>query len=389
MGNNNQESAAVKHVDQLLIDAINVAASDIHIDPTLAHVRIRYRVDGILHDRATLEGTLAPSIISRFKVLANIDITEKRVPQDGQFRFAHDARTIDIRIATFPALHGEKMVVRILDQAHIVLHLEQLGMTQAVVDQVRLLVHRNQGFFLVTGPTGSGKTTTLYAALQELNAPERHIITLEDPVEYDIAGITQGRINPVIGFTFARGIRALLRLDPDIVMIGEIRDRETAQTAIEAALTGHMVLSTIHTNDAPSVIARLLDMAIDPFLISSALTGVVAQRLARIICPACKIAYTPTVHELVQCQMFGLQPSVLYRGEGCQACGGRGYKGRIGIFELMVMRDSLRELIVTRASLDMLREHAVHNGMVRMLDDGCQKMMIGLITLQDLLRVVA
>jgi type IV pilus assembly protein PilB len=334
-------------------------------------LRVRYRIDGMLCDRQRIECSLASSVILRFKVLSNIDITEKRIPQDGQFKFMHEKRHIDIRIATFPALHGEKMVVRILDRSHIALRLQQLGMPQQLVEQVQSLIHRNQGFFLVTGPTGSGKTTTLYAALQDLNVPERNIITLEDPVEYDLDGITQGRINPGIGFTFARGIRALLRQDPDVVMIGEIRDQETAQTAIEAALTGHMVLSTIHTHDAPSVIARLLDMEVDPFLVGAALTGVLAQRLARMICTACRIAYEPTAHERAQCHMLGLgDVEMLHKGQGCQACNGSGYKGRIGIFELMIMNDILRESIITRASLDALHGVAVHNGMVPLMASG-------------------
>lgn len=382
------EEPSVKCVNQLLANAISNAASDIHLEPLHDGLRVRFRIDGILYDQPPLDPSLKLSVIARFKVLAHIDITERRVPQDGQFSIAHQTRTVDLRVATFPALHGEKMVVRILDRMRVMLRFEQLGMEQDTIDAIRCVVHRSQGFFLVTGPTGSGKTTTLYAALQELHDPEKHIITLEDPVEYDIQGITQGCINTAVGFTFARGIRALLRQDPDVVMIGEIRDRETAHIAIEAALTGHMVLSTLHTNDAPSAVVRLIDMGVDPFLINAALTGVLAQRLARVVCPACKTTYTPREHEAMEAHIVGISCPTLYKGAGCGECSGRGYRGRTGIFELMIIDDQLRDQIIKRSSLDVLRDGAVRKGMKTLLQDGALKVCKGTITLQELLRVV-
>jgi type II secretory ATPase GspE/PulE/Tfp pilus assembly ATPase PilB-like protein len=382
------EEPAVVCVNTLLHEAIRDAASDIHLESNDTGLRVRYRIDGMLHDRTAISTTLASHVLSRLKVLAHIDITEKRMPQDGQFYVPYQQRRVDVRVATFPAFHGEKIVVRVLDRARVTLSLDQIGMPDEMVHSFRKLVHRSQGFFLVTGPTGSGKTTTLYAALNELNMPERHIITLEDPVEYDLPGVTQGRVNTAIGFTFARGIRALLRQDPDIIMVGEIRDKETAQTAIEAALTGHSVLSTVHTNDAPSVITRLIDMGVDPFLISAAISGVIAQRLVRCICQACRVAYEPSVHEQAQCAALGLSATTLYKGQGCELCQQRGYKGRSGIFQLFIPDDIVREMIMERASIDKIRTYALTKGMKRLQDDGWDKVECGMITLQEFLRVI-
>ncbi len=283
-------------------------------------LRIRYRIDGVLYDQSPIEKQLMHQVISRFKVLSHIDITEKRIPQDGKFRCTVAGQAIDLRVSTFPSLYGEKLVVRILDRTQTAIALENLGFSAAMLDAVQRLVVRSNGFFLATGPTGSGKTTTLYALLASLNASDKNIITLEDPVEYSVDGITQGQIYPDAGFTFEKGIRALLRQDPDIVMVGEIRDRQTAQTAIQAALTGHLVLSTVHTNDAVTVIMRLMDMGIEPFLINAALTGVVAQRLARKICTACRVQVVPNDQEKLLLERLHIACDVVSRGQGCAAC---------------------------------------------------------------------
>ena len=290
----NTENSIVEIVNSLISDAIEHQASDIHLESQQNALRVRWRIDGVLYDKEPIESFFMAQVLSRIKVLAHIDITEKRIPHDGKFKVLFNGQEIDLRISSFPSIHGEKIVIRILDRAHHMIALDKLGFSDAMLDTFKTLLSRSSGFFLVSGPTGSGKTTTLYAALSALNSPEKNIITLEDPVEYSLEGITQSQIHPEAGFTFEKGIRSLLRQDPDVVMIGEIRDRQTAQVAIEASLTGHVVLSTIHTNDAPTVIMRLIDMGIEPFLVNAAVSGVLAQRLARTICPACKTQIEPT-----------------------------------------------------------------------------------------------
>lgn len=291
------DAPVIRLVDDMVNRAIIHKASDIHLESTDKGLRVRFRIDGILYDQESIDQALMTHVISRLKVMANINIAQKRVPQDGKFNTMVGGQHIDLRVSTFPSMYGEKMVVRILDRTHNKIMLDALGMSDTMLENFKDLLARSNGFFLVTGPTGSGKTTTLYAALSTLSSPEKNVITLEDPVEYNLNGITQGQINPEAGFTFAKGIRSILRQDPDILMIGEIRDKETASIAIEAALTGHMVLSTLHANDAPSVIMRLMDMGIEPFLINAAITGVMAQRLARKICAHCRIAVTPDEQE--------------------------------------------------------------------------------------------
>ncbi|MDR3551025.1 MAG: GspE/PulE family protein [Candidatus Babeliales bacterium] len=382
------DAPVIRLVDSIVSKAIMYKASDIHLESTEKGLRVRFRIDGILYDQELIDVALMSHVISRVKVIANINIAEKRVPQDGKFHTMVGNQQIDLRVSTFPSIYGQKIVVRILDRTHNKITLDALGMQQSMLDNFKDLMSRSNGFFLVTGPTGSGKTTTLYAALSALSCPEINIITLEDPVEYSVARITQGQIHPDAGFTFAKGIRAILRQDPDILMVGEIRDKETASIAIEAALTGHMVLSTLHTNDAPSVIMRLMDMGVEPFLINAAITGVLAQRLARKICVACRVEVLPDAQERKTLDRLGLQINKLYKGAGCDTCLNLGYKGRTGIFELLIMTSALRSLIVRRPHFDTIYAQAIADGMHTLLQDGAQKVKDGIITLQELVRAV-
>jgi len=384
----NTENSIIEIVNSLISDAIEHQASDIHLESQPDALRVRWRIDGVLYDKEPIESFFMAQVLSRIKVLAHIDITEKRIPHDGKFKVLFNDQEIDLRISSFPSIHGEKIVIRILDRAHHMITLDKLGFSDAMIASFKALLSRSSGFFLVSGPTGSGKTTTLYAALSALNSPEKNIITLEDPVEYSLEGITQSQIHPEAGFTFEKGIRSLLRQDPDVVMIGEIRDRQTAQVAIEASLTGHVVLSTIHTNDAPTVIMRLIDMGIEPFLVNAAVSGVLAQRLARTICPACKMQVEPTDGECAMLKRLGVDPMMLSVGTGCPACFNLGYKGRIGIFELLTMTPKLRSIVMQRPSIDVILNQALEEGMQTLLADGIQKMKAGIITLPELIRTV-
>lgn len=388
MNTTESEFPVVRIVDTLLAHAIMRAASDIHFEPMAQQLRIRLRIDGVLYDHEPIEAQVMQQMLARLKVLANINIAEKRVPQDGKFRIVSDGNEVDLRVSTFPTLYGEKIVVRILDRADHTISLDRLGFDTPMCTAVKDIITKASGFFLVSGPTGSGKTTTLYAALSAINSPEKNIITLEDPVEYFVPGITQGQIHPDAGFTFEKGIRSLLRQDPDIVMVGEIRDKQTARIAIEAALTGHLVFSTVHTNDAPSVVMRLMDMGIEPFLINAAITGVLAQRLARKICDVCKIERAPNEQEVALLKKINASLKSVYIGTGCQECLGLGYKGRIGIFELLGMSNSLRSLIVQNPSFEDIQKKAQHEGMRTLLQDGFAKVEQGIISLQELVRVV-
>lgn len=378
----------VATVDSLIADAIEKGASDIHIEPHEHGLRVRYRIDGVLYDQSPIESAHAAQVVSRLKVMAMIDIAEKRIPHDGKLSLNHNGRHIDLRFSTFPTIHGEKVVIRILDRARNVLQLDALGFLPDTLEQCKSLLSRSSGFFLVSGPTGSGKTTTLYAALTLLNAPHKNVITLEDPVEYIITGTSQGQIRPDVGFTFERGIRSLLRQDPDIVMVGEIRDKQTAQIAIEAALTGHVVMSTVHTNDAPSVIMRLMDMGIEPFLINAALSGVLAQRLARKLCMSCRQEKAPDVHEKEVLARLGAKLDRVHAAPGCAACNNTGHQGRIGLFELLPMNSALRSLIVQHPNFDAIHAQARANGMRTLLDDGLAKCAQGIISVAELVRVV-
>ena len=379
----------VEIVDALLHDAVRRGVSDIHLEPRNDSLRVRFRVDGVLHDQLPLPVALSARVISRLKVLSRIDIAERRVPQDGKLNIEVDDRAIDLRVSTFPAVTGEKLVVRVLDSSAHAMAIEQLGFGEDMLRSLTRILAKPHTFFLVTGPTGSGKTTTLYAILSQLHSPEKNTVTLEDPVEYSLSGITQGQINPQAGFTFAKGIRATLRQDPDILMVGEIRDRETAATAIEASLTGHTVLSTLHTNDAPSAVVRLMDMGIEPFLLNASLGGVLAQRLARKICQGCRVEVEKTEEYKKLAKRFNLENVTTYVGQGCRLCDNLGYKGRIGVFELLEPTNELRALSVQTPSVDALRKQALIDGMTTLAQDGVRKVREGLVSLQELARVVA
>lgn len=382
------ESSVIQRVDTIVTQAIVCAASDIHFETLVDRLRIRYRIDGVLYDQEPIDISLSLQVLSRIKILAKLDIAEKRIPQDGKFSITLDNRVIDLRVSTFPSLYGEKIVIRILDHSHAMIALEKLGMPNHLYQAMNDLIKKHDGFLLVAGPTGSGKTTTLYAALSAINTPEKNIITLEDPVEYNIVGITQGQIHQAAGFTFARGIRSMLRQDPDVVMIGEIRDTETARTAIEAALTGHMVLSTVHTNCAPGVIMRLMDMGIEPFLINAAISGVVAQRLARMVCTMCRYVRKPTEQEHILLKKIGLPLKTVIEGRGCDYCFNLGYKGRIGIFQVLIMSNALRALVVQHPSFTAIEQQALAEGMQLLLDDAKQKVQEGIISLHEMARIL-
>ncbi len=388
MRGSESEFPIISIVDNLLAHAIIKSASDIHFEPLEDQLRVRLRIDGVLYDHDPVNEKIMQQMIARLKVLASINIAEKRVPEDGKFRIMRDGHEVDLRVSTFPTIYGEKVVVRILNRLDYTATLDKLGFTSAMATQVTALLAQSNGFFLVSGPTGSGKTTTLYASLAQLSSPEKNIVTLEDPVEYCVPGVCQAQIHPDAGFTFEKGIRSLLRQDPDVVMVGEIRDKQTAGIAIEAALTGHLVLSTIHTNDAPSVVMRLMDMGIEPFLINAAISGVLAQRLARRICNGCKIERALTAQENAILEKHKVKLSSVFQGTGCQLCANLGTKGRIGIFEFLSMTDELRALIVQHPSFGQIMNQTKTDGMQTMMQDGLQKVAQGIITVSELLRVV-
>lgn len=383
------DQSVVSRVAALLSDAIEHCASDIHLEPTRDELRVRFRIDGVLVTQQPFSAALSASIIARLKILANMNIAERRVPQDGKFHVMHAGNEIDVRISTFPCLYGEKMVVRILDRVAQTISLDSLGLEPTMLELFKRLMQRHSGFFLVTGPTGSGKTTTLYAALSSLNSPEKNIATLEDPVEYSLDGINQAQINLAAGFTFDKGIRSLVRQDPDVIMVGEIRDKITARIAIEAALTGHLVLSTLHTADAPSAIMRLMDMGIEPFLINAALSGVLAQRLVRKLCVDCRKERSATKEEKLLLQSIGIDDTdMVYESPGCAACDHLGYKGRVGIFELLEISPELRSLIITAPQFDEIYNQALADGMKTLAFSGVQKVRRGIISLADYLHII-
>lgn len=384
------EAPVVKLLNLVLLQAVKDRASDIHFEPFEDSFRIRYRVDGVLYEMVPPPKSLAMAITSRIKVMSNLDIAETRLPQDGRFQLNIGGNEVDLRVSCLPTIFGESVVMRVLDRSVTTFQLEQLGLGDRNLQLVRKVIARPNGIFLTTGPTGCGKTTTLYACLMELNSPEVKIITTEDPVEYNIEGITQVQINEAIGLTFARCLRHILRQDPDIILVGEIRDLETAKMAIEASLTGHLVLSTIHTNSAPGTITRLIDMEVEPFLITSSLEAVLAQRLVRTICARCKEQYTPDPEELA---LLGLTKAeaadkTFYRGRGCEACNHIGYVGRTGIFEMLIMNDTLRSLIMKRATTSEIREAALASGMTTLRDDGLSKIYRGITTVEEVAREV-
>lgn len=383
------EAPAIRLVYELINNALHIQASDIHCEPLREHLRIRYRVDGVLFDQSPIETSIASQVLSRIKVLAHIDVAERRIPQDGKFSIIVAAGTVDFRVATFPSLYGEKIVVRILDRCATIFNIQNIGLNHDMRASVSSIMHKPRGFFLVTGPTGSGKTTTLYAALSLINNHKKNIVTLEDPVEYTIDGITQGLINQDIGFTFERGIRALLRQDPDVIMVGEIRDAQTARVAIQAALTGHLVISTLHTNDAPGALMRLLDMNIEPFLINAALTGVLAQRLARRLCASCRYEVPLDSNMQAVIERYGLLINHAFMASGCEECYGLGERGRIGLFECLAISERIRTLLHDKPDFDTISGQAWHNGWRPLLYDAACKVDEGIISFNEILNLVA
>ncbi|SMF65762.1 type IV pilus assembly protein PilB [Paenibacillus barengoltzii] len=383
-----EDSPVVRLVQQMIEQAVRLGASDIHVDPMETQLAIRYRIDGQLRNERTIPKSMQGVIIARLKILGNLNIAERRLPQDGRIKMLVDGQTIDIRLSSLPTVHGEKIVMRLLDLAEGVKGLDKLGMTEQTLSLFRRMIEKQHGMVLLTGPTGSGKTTTLYSALQHLNREETNIITVEDPVEYMLDGVNQMQVHPAAGLTFARGLRSILRQDPNIIMVGEIRDLETAEIAIRASLTGHLVFSTLHTNDAVSTVVRLRDMGIEPYLIASSLIGIVAQRLVRCICPDCKTAYTPDRQEMIYLERLGIQTDKLYRGNGCGTCGKTGYRGRMAVHEALLISDDLRTAIVEGRSIHELRRMAKEQGMPPLFADGIQKALEGQTTLQEIIREV-
>jgi type IV pilus assembly protein PilB len=382
------DAPVVKLVNQIVAQAVELGASDVHLSPDGTELRVRVRVDGILQDITTVPRRMAAGVVSRVKIMSELDIAERRLPQDGRVSLTVDGRHVDLRVVTLPSVHGESIVMRILDKDSVVMKLEKLGMAEPERERFERGFNETHGAVLVTGPTGSGKSTTLYAALMTLNTPEKNIITVEDPVEYQLAGITQVQVSAKVGLHFATGLRAMVRADPDVIMVGEIRDRETAQIAIESALTGHLVLSTLHTNDAPSAITRLVEMGIEPFLVASALECVLAQRLARMLCPACKRRTIVPADVLRENGYKVLVDLEAYEPVGCRRCNGSGYRGRIGLYEVMALSSEIRALALERRSADEIRDVAVRQGMRRLRDDGLEKVRQGLTSVAEIARVL-
>ena len=386
-----QEAPLIRLVHDIITAAIRRRASDIHLEPLASRLRVRYRIDGVLQEVASPPKQFELALLSRVKIMANLSIAEKRLPQDGRMRFVAAGRSLDLRVSSLPTAHGESMVLRVLDPASLPLGLPELGFEPDDQRTFAQLLQSPDGIVLVTGPTGSGKTTSLYAALHHLNRPDRKIITVEDPVEYQLSGVNQVPVNLDIGMTFAAALRALLRQAPNIVMVGEIRDRETAEIALNAALTGHLVFSTLHTNDAPSAVTRLLDIGAKPFLIAAALRAVLGQRLVRRICRDCRRAYTPSPREIYALELTSSQLATaeFACGVGCAACAGTGYYGRLGIFELCQVDDDLRALIYTKAPAIRLRQQARRTGLRSMREDGVRKVLAGLTTIEEILAVTS
>jgi type IV pilus assembly protein PilB len=381
-----RDAPVIKLVHSIVAQAVQQGASDIHINPEEGDTRVLFRVDGVLAPAATVKRRMAMGVVSRIKIMGDLDISEKRVPQDGRFALTVDGRRVDIRVVTLPLVYGEGVVMRILDGGVRVEGLDALGMQQDELNRFKAAINKPNGAVLVTGPTGSGKSTTLYAALNALNDGERSILTIEDPVEQRMQGVKQMQIAPKAGVTFDVGLRSMLRADPDVIMVGEIRDRETAHIAVEAALTGHLVLSTLHTRDAPSALGRLIDMGIEPFLVSSAIDCIVAQRLVRMLCKHCKRPLQVSEAVLAEHGLSGAEP---FEAVGCSRCGGSGYRGRLGLYEVMSVSEPIRALILERASVDAMVEIAVREGMLRLRDDGLVKVREGLTSIAEVERMTS
>ena len=383
------DAPIVRFVNLLITQAIDDRASDIHVEPGESFLTVRYRIDGVLHEMQTADRNIQDGVISRLKIMASIDIAERRRPQDGRLSVTHNGRKVDLRVATLPTVWGEKIVMRILDNTGVSLSLGDLRMGRGNLGRFRSAISRPHGMVLVTGPTGSGKSTTLYTALREVSNPTVNVITVEDPVEYRIPGINQVQVNAKAGLTFQSALRSILRSDPDIVLVGEIRDSETAIISIEAALTGHLVLSTLHTNDAPGAVARLTEIGAEPYLVATALSAVVAQRLARRLCTNCRQPYREDAAVLARLRVphDPSDPPLLYGANGCAACSGTGYRGRVGLHEVMAMTDELEALVVTNTAGAEIRELALAQGMTTLRDDGWAKVLEGLTTIEEVLRV--
>lgn len=378
----------IRLMNQIITEAITANASDIHLEPQKRYLRVRYRIDGVLRDAMNLPKNIQPGIISRAKIMASLDIAERRRPQDGRINLKFRGREVDLRVSVLPGIFGEKVVLRILDKEKSLIPLEQLGFSKESLEIFKTLIKQPYGMILITGPTGSGKSTTLYAILRVLNSPEVNILTVEDPVEYQLDGITQVQVNPKINLTFANALRSFLRQDPDIILVGEIRDKETAQIAMEAALTGHLVFSTLHTNDSFSAPTRLIDMGIEPYLISSSLIGVTAQRLVRKICNECKEEYKPSEFLLRQVGIENYD-GVFYRGKGCLACNNSGYKGRIAVQEILKIDDNIREMILNRNPSNEIKDYAIKNGNISLLQDAIDKAKNGITSIEEVIRVIS
>ncbi|MFI4893946.1 MAG: GspE/PulE family protein [Phycisphaerales bacterium JB058] len=383
-----EDNKIVKLLNLVLMQAIKDKASDIHFEPFEDEFKMRYRIDGVLYEMVPPPAHLGSAITSRVKVMANLDIAERRLPQDGRIALTIGDSSVDLRVAVLPTMHGESVVMRLLDRSNVELSLDRVGLDEKDLADVRYLINRPNGIVIVTGPTGSGKTTTLYAALAELNDSETKILTAEDPVEYDIDGLCQVQVNPEVGLTFPAALRSFLRQDPDVILVGEIRDKPTAEISVQASLTGHLVLSTLHTNDAPSSIVRLIDLGLERFLLAATIEGVIAQRLVRTICPKCREAYTPGDEELMELALTQemVQGKQFMRGRGCDNCHGSGYKGRMGIFEIMMLDDESRELILKEASTAALRNHSKAQGMRTLRESGLRGIYDGRTTIDEVVR---
>ncbi len=383
------KAPVIKLVNLMIFKAAKSRASDIHIEPYEKELKVRFRIDGVLHNTLSPPKRYQSAITSRVKIMSNMNIAEKRLPQDGRIKIRMPDREIDLRVSTIPTVHGERVVMRLLDRGSMFYGLEELGLSPDKLEKFNQLIKTTHGIILVTGPTGSGKSTTLYGALSRINNEDKNILTIEDPVEYQIAGIGQIHVKPKINLTFASGLRHILRQDPDVIMVGEIRDLETAEIAIQASLTGHLVFSTLHTNDAAGAITRLIDMGVEPFLVSSSVTAIMAQRLIRVNCPECKEEYRPSEESLRE---IGLKPKDLvgnkaYRGKGCENCLETGYQGRSGIFELLVVDDSIKQLILERITSNIIKKKAVEKGMLTLRADGAKKVVEGVTTIEEVLRI--
>jgi general secretion pathway protein E len=385
------DAPIIKLVNHIISQSIKARASDIHIEPYQDRFKVRYRIDGILYDLLNPPKRIESALVSRIKVMANLNIAEKRLPQDGRFDVRVGDQQIDVRVSTLPTTFGERAVLRLLNKTASLFAISELGLHPNRLDQVKQLITEPNGIILVTGPTGSGKTTTLYAVLSSINHPDINIITIEDPVEYQLSGISQIQVNPKIDLTFARGLRSIVRQDPDVILVGEIRDHETAEIAVQSALTGHLVFSTLHTNDSASAITRLVDIGVEPFLISSSVIAVIAQRLVRVLCPHCKEAYQPAepIIRSLGISTDRMRNRPIYRAKGCEHCIHTGFKGRVGIFEIMVMNESMKGLVLQSFDSNRIRKQAVQDGMITLRQDGIQKVLDGVTTVEEILRVAS